>query len=266
MKRSLFIIIVFLSFFTFLSSPAEAFAVEGRLDPAIADSLAGLTADPHARAEYYSRAWLYNKVIFTLEKAGLNDAETLWRLARARIDIGENLAGDAALRFFEQAMDEAQRAVELDPGDALAWQTLATACGRVALFKGVFKSLGLVKRVHESALKSVALGDSVPVALYILGRTHKKLLEKPAIARKLLGLGWVDKDSVVYYFDKALDVSGGNMVQCHTEYGEFLLKTKKDKAGAKKMLLEGLDLPLRDEQDEKSWERAESLIAVIDRK
>lgn len=236
---------------------------ESRLDPNLADSLVQATDDPLLKADYYSDAWLYDKAIVVLDASGKTDAETLWRLARSHIDKGENLSDDAALILYEKAMNEAQNAVNLDPRNALAQQTLAVACGRVALFKGVFKSVGLVKTVHTAALNAVALADSVPIALYVIGRTHKKLIEKPGFVRSALGLGWANEDSISYYFDRALEVSGGNMIQCRVEYADYLFENKKDNTAARKMLEAALSLPLRDEQDAKAKKRAEGMLKEI---
>jgi tetratricopeptide (TPR) repeat protein len=255
--------LIFLVACVFLLLNIKAFTAETKLDPKVAESLVQATDDPLLKADYYSDAWLFDKAIAVLEASGKIDAETMWRLARSHIDKGENLTGDDALILYEKAMDEAQQAVNLDPRNALSQQTLAVACGRVALFKGVFKSIGLVKSVHTAALNAVATGDSVPIALYVLGRTHKKLIEKPGFVRSALGLGWANEDSISYYFDLALEVSGGDMIQCRVEYADYLLENKKDNTVAKKMLEAALSLPLRDEQDEKAKKRAEGMLKEI---
>jgi len=234
-----------------------------RLEPAAAESLAALTEDPLVKSDFYSRAWLNEKALNVIEISGLRNADALWRIARAKIDIGEKKSGNGALALFESAMKDAHAAVELDPDNALAQQTLAVACGRVALFKGVFKSVGLVKRAHDAALMAVARADSAPVALYVLGRTHAKLVEKPALARKLLGLGWASEDSVSYYYERALAVSGGNMIQCRVEYAEFLVDFYRDFNAARKMLQEAVALPLRDEQDPRAQEHAAELLKAL---
>ena len=234
--------------------------MERRLDPQLADSLAQLTDDPCVQADYYTRAWMNDRAISVLEESGVRSSAVLWRLARARIDKGENLEGDEALALYEQAMSEAQSAVDQDPSNPMAQQTLAVACGRVALFKGVFKTIGLVKRVHNAALMAVALGDSMPIALYILGRTHKTLIEKPRIIRVPLGLGWASEDSVSYYFNRALEVSGGNMIQCRVEYADFWLSEEDDTESAVLMLRAALELPFRDEQDQKGKQRAREML------
>lgn len=262
MYRTIALRLIIIAFVLLSISTSSLSVPIQRLDPVIADSLAQMTDDPLVRADYYSRAWLNEKALSALEASGHEDAEVLWRLARSRIDMGENLEGDAALALYDKAMDEAQRAVDLDSKNALAQQTLAVACGRVALFKGVFKSLGLVKRVHEAALRAAAESDSVPIALYVLGKTHKKLIEKPALIRKPLGLGWANEDSVAYYFKRALEVSQNNMIQCFVEYAEFLVE-EGDKQNAKIMFESAIALPLRDEQDGKAKDRAREMLKTL---
>lgn len=231
-----------------------------RLEPAAAESLAAAVRDPLLKSDYYSRAWMNEKSLQVVEASGVRSSNVLWRMARAKIDLGEKKTGKAALALYEAALADAQSAVDIDPSNALAQQALAVACGRVALFKGVFKSLGLVKRVHEAGLRAAAKGDSLPIALYVLGRTHAKLIEKPAVARKMLGLGWVSEDSVSYYYNRALRVSRGNMIQCRVEFAEFLINVRKDVNAARKMLQETLALPIRDEQDPPARARAEELL------
>ncbi len=233
-----------------------------RLSPASADSIATTAPNPLVAADAFSDAWLYEKELKVLRAEPSQNAEILWRLARTHVDIGENLQGDKALEFFEQGRDEALLAVEIDPINAYAHQMLAVACGRVALYKGIFKAPKLVKQTHYHALQAVALNDSMPIALYILGRTHQKLMEKSSLTRNLVGLGWARQDSIGYYFERALQVSGGNMVQCRVDYADYLIGQEKI-IEARNMLQEALNLPLRDEHDREYQERAWDMLKEL---
>lgn len=232
---------------------------KGRLDPTVADSLAA-EAGPLQAADYYNEAWENDKALDVLKASGASDAATLWRIARSEIDKGENLEDDAAEPLYTSALDQARKAVELDPKSADSHLMVAIAAGRMALLRGPFKAAGLVKEAFQEAHLAAALSDSIPVALYVIGRTHKKLMEKPGIVRKLAGLDFAAEDSIPIYFDKALAVSHGNMIQCNVEYADYLLEYKDDKVGAKQRLEAALALPVRDEQDPKAQERAKKML------
>jgi len=77
LKLTIFAVIVIL-----LALNNAVIGAQQRLDPVIADSLAQLTDDPLAQADYYTDAWLNDKAIAVLETSGRDDAETLWRLAQ----------------------------------------------------------------------------------------------------------------------------------------------------------------------------------------
>lgn len=242
-----------------------AFAQQGRLDPAEARALEESGADPLAVADAYNDAWEHEEALRVLGDDGEADAHILWRRARSNINIGENLGEEESEPYFEKAYEQATRAVELAPDDPDARLTLAVAAGRMALLRGPFSAAGLVKEAHRNALEAVAQADSLPVALYVLGRTHKKLMEKSGFARTLAGLTFADEDSISYYFDRALEVSAGNMIQCRVEYADHLLNgDDEDPEKAKAMLEAALALPLRDEQDEKARQRGEQMLAELE--
>ncbi|MBZ0264011.1 hypothetical protein K8I28_05020 [bacterium] len=243
---------------------AEEIYHPSRLDPVIADSIAKFSTNLFEGVDALSNSWQHEKALQRLMLSSSISAELLWRQSRSKIDLGENLEGDTALHLFEQAMSHAERAVELDSTNAMAHQMLATAAGRVALFKGVFKASGLVKRVHHHALLAVAHGDSVPIAHYVLGRTHKKLMAKSGLARKLAGLSWASNDSVRYYFERAIDISKGNMIQCYVEYADFLIEKEEEVDRSRDMLEKALALPLRDEHDQEAKVKAQELLAILD--
>ncbi len=242
----------------------QSLALEERLDPSVADSIAAATDDPYVAADAYNDAWLHEKALQALEAADREASGTLWRLARSRVNIAENLVGKEVEPYYEQAYEEAEKAVELAPDDPFAHYTLAVAAGRVALQRGIFTASGFVKATHRHALQAAALSDSFPRALYVLGRTHKKLMEKSGLKRRLGGLNWARNDSVIFYFESALDVSGGGMIQCRVEYADFLLGKRDDKAGSREQLDAALELQLRDEQDVPYKERARKMLVDLE--
>lgn len=261
LKRIIFSMLIMIAIQSILVSPV--WAIKKRLQSTHAQRLSMLTNDPLERADFLNDGWLHDKALAWLDSSGRDDSEILWRQARSIINQGENLPESQAFEYYKRALELVELAVEKDAQNPQAQEVLAVSCGRVALFKGVFKSIGLVKRVHAAAHLAIALGDSMPVSLYILGKTHKKLIEKPDLLLKALGLGWVRADSVSYYFDKAIEVSHDNMVQCLYEYADFQFREHKEKEIAIRMLNRALELPLRDEQDRNAKKMATELLLEI---
>ncbi|MCB2200132.1 hypothetical protein KQI63_12045 [bacterium] len=234
---------------------------KSRIDPAVADSLvAAGDVDLLKASDIYSLAWEHDKSLQQLLLSSNMSADLLWRQARANIDKGETLGEDEGEPYFTQAVKLAEQAIEMDPKNADAHLMLAIASGRMALLRGPFKAAGLVKQAFHEAHLAATLGDSIPVAFYVIGRTHKKLMEKSGLARTVAGLTFASEDSIPIYFERTLEISHGNMIQCHVEYADYLLKTKNDKAGAKEHCEAALALPLRDEQDGKAQTRAREMM------
>jgi len=244
---------------------ADDFVPVGRMDVDKAQQIADSTDDPLVAADALNEAWLNEEALQRLEQSGRTDAEVLWRESRSRVNIGENFEekDERAEPYFLQGLDEAEKAAELAPGNADAELMIAISAGRVALLRGPFKAVGLVKKAYHAAHLATTLSDSIPVAYYVIGRTHKKLMEKPYIVRKLAGLGFASADSIPIYFEKALEISHGNMIQCHVEYADYLLNEKKDVDAARQQLEAALALPIRDEQDPKAIERAKKMLAEM---
>ena len=254
--------LVLILFCLFLFGEVQA-EPRGRLDPAKADSLVQSGVDLLTASDIYSLAWEHEKSLQQLLLSSTNPADILWREARANIDMGENLDEEEGEPFFERAVEQSKRAIEMAPENADAHLMLAIASGRMALLRGPFKAAGLVKQAFREAHLAAALGDSIPVAFYVIGRTHKKLMEKSGLARTVAGLTFASEDSIPIYFEKTLEVCDGNMIQCHVEYADFLLNERGDKEAAKEHCEAALALPLRDEQDVKAQAWAREMLAEM---
>jgi tetratricopeptide (TPR) repeat protein len=175
------------------------------------------------------------------------NAEILWRLSRAEVDIGEHLAENQQEAHFQKALNYADEAIKADAKNPQGYLRRAIALGKIALFKGVFKSISLVKQVKESLDQCLQLNPNEPTAHYVLGRTHQKLCEKPRLARSLLGLGWADEDIGLREFRTAIKLDA-TFIMYHYDYAKFLLDLKQ-KEEAKREFKLIADLPIRDEDD-----------------
>ncbi len=198
MRRHRLTFLLLLAGFSFLSAaPTDTAHVQSLLREG--DSLTNRYENAMALEKYLSA--------FRLDST---NAEILWRISRAYIDIGEHLPiGTEAqkarqLSTYETAESYADRAVRADRKNSMAFTRRAIANGRIALFRGIWESLSLVKATRADIDTALALDPGNDVALYIMGRIHAKVTEKPRILRWPLGLGWANIEDGILFYEKAI--------------------------------------------------------------
>ncbi len=183
-----------------------------------------------------------------------NNFDILWRLSRTYVDIGEHLPSktDAEkktqLEYYEKSLDYAKKAIEANPQGAMGYTRQAIANGRIALFRGVFESLSLVKQVRADCEKAIMLDATEPAAYYVLGRTHMKLCEKPKFVRWPLGIGWANMEESIKNFEKAIELRP-NFIMYRLDCARAYIET--DEYGkAREQLTTIATLPKEDEDDD----------------
>lgn len=163
--------------------------------------------------EYAEKTFDNQKAIQAFEAALAvepNNYEVLWRLSRSLIDYGEHLPANTdeekakQLQTYEKALEYANKAIAANGNGSMGYTRRAIANGRIALFKGVWESLDLVKQTKADCEKAIALDANNATVYYVLGRTHLKVCEKPRIVRWPLGLGWANMEESIKNFEKAI--------------------------------------------------------------
>ena len=101
-------------------------------------------------------------------------------------------------------MEFAEKAVNVNQKNSMAFARRAVANGRIALFKGVWSALDFVKQAKADCEKAIELDSNNNAAYYVLGRTHARVSEKPRIVRWPLGLGWASLEDAVANYEKAI--------------------------------------------------------------
>jgi len=195
-------------------------------------------------------------------QADPDNYEALWKISRAYVDIGEHLPRKDQLPKFESALEYAERTIKSDPNGSMGYLRRAIAVGRIALFKGVWSSIGMVKKVREDCERAIELDPENDVAYYVLARTHQKVSEKPKAVRFPLGLGWASYGKAIRNYEKAIKLNP-NSIMYHLDIAKCYLETgKKDKAIPHLKLIG--ELPVKDEDDLKFKEEAKGLLAGIE--
>jgi len=200
-------------------------------------SFTGLMADPLKEAIIRGDSlYAINDYAISIDayQAALGEdslsAEANWKLARSLNLQAELEPKDKQLALYEKAALVSQRCIQRDSLIAEGHFQLARAQGRVALFKGVFKSASLAKQVKREADQTLALDPKHDGAYHILGRWNREVAQKPKFLRSAIGLGEADKKNGLECFKKAIELSP-EYINHHLEYGISLMDVnKKDEA------------------------------------
>ncbi len=208
------------------------------------------------------------------DKLSPNNWEIYWRMSRSYVDIGEHLPSgtetqkNAQLAKYQSAFDYADKAVKLAPDKSITYLRRAIANGRIALFKGVWDALGLVKDVKADLEKAIKLGNGgnevQASAHYVLGRTHTKVCEKSYLVRLPLGLGWGDIDVAISEIKKAIELRP-NFRMFYYDLAKAYIADDNYKS-AREALAKIPGIPVIDEDDEKLAADAKKLADEIKNK
>jgi tetratricopeptide (TPR) repeat protein len=198
----------------------------------------------------------------SVSNADTTSCEAAWKLAMSLNLFAELVPKDDQLAYYERAETAAEHAIALDSTEAEGHFQLARALGKIALFKGVFKSIGLAKRVKQEAEITLELNPNHDGAYHILGRWNREVAQKPKFLRVPMGLGSANKDVGLEMLKKAVELRP-NFIHHHLEYGISLLD-KKRKDEARQQFQICLELVAHGPLDAKYQEEAKEYLAKLD--
>ncbi len=190
--------VIFTSLFLCFNSTAQSISESA----AMSDSLADVAFQNSSALEVLQKAIEQYPKEYML----------FWRFSRTYSDMGAALKAttddekEQQLALYEKSLDYAEQAVNANPEGSMGYTRRAIANGRIALFKGVWESIGLVKKVKADCEKAIELDKQNSLAYYIYARTHAKVSEKPKIFRWPLGLSWANIDDAIKNFEIAISL------------------------------------------------------------
>jgi len=141
-----------------------------------------------------------------------------WKLGKCLNFLGELAPRDSQLTIFEKARDAELAALALNDASADAHFQLARSVGKIALFKGIFNSIGLAKQVKREADRALALDSLHDGAWHILGRWNREVGKKPKLFRSPMGLGDANKEDAVSFMERAIAINP-ELIHHHLEMG-----------------------------------------------
>ncbi len=180
--------------------------------------------------------------------------EAAWKLARAYVDVGENLHDKADRRgHYEKAHEAARKAVGINPQAAEGHLWLSIALGRVALDAGGKEKVKLSKEIRSEVEKALAIDPGEDLGWLVLGLWHRNVATLNWIERKFADLffGGVPKDAslekAVDCLRKAVELNDAH-INNHLELGiTYEMVGEKDKAILEYRRV--LELPISDSDD-----------------
>ena len=202
-----------------------------------------------------------------LLEASPMDADVLWRIARAKGDLGEAAKEeDEKETWYRAALEDAQAAVEADSMNADAFLTQAIAAGRVGLISGTKEKVELSRDVKESVDRAIELDPEKALAYHVRGRWNYEVASLGFFSRAALklvygGLPDASYESAIQDFRRAIELE--DRVVNHLELGKAYLKVD-DASQAKDELERALELENHYPGDTAYKQEAEALLADLD--
>lgn len=135
-----------------------------------------------------------------------SQAETLWRLTRAYVELGELASEKSQKRkFYAAGMGHGQAAIAADSESCIAFTWLSIAEGTTATVVGFKEQVRLAWLIREHALKAIDLDPESDIAYHVMARWHAEIASIGGLKRTMANLFFGDlpeasfEESIAYY-------------------------------------------------------------------
>lgn len=237
--------------------PVYAFAAGP--DALLRDALA-------AEQRFDSRAAL--DLFLQLQPHRPDDAFVLQKIAQQYSDlVVEQPDPEAKKRYARTALDYAERAVALQPDNAVNELSLAVCYGKLATSSDTRTKIAYSRQVKQHAERALALDPNYAWAHHLLGRWHREVADLSGTARffvKLLYGGLPDASvaEAVSHLEKAVALEP--QVPSHAVELGFAYAAAAREADARRLWEAGLRLSSRVKHDDPAKQRAMRALAGLD--
>lgn len=190
----------------------------------------------------------------------------LWRLARTKVDLGEQAEReDEQERFYREALVDAEAAVAADSTSAQAFLAAAIAAGRVGLIAGTREKVERSREVKEYVDRALELNPDMPAAYHVRGRWNYEVASLGFFSRAVVrtvygGLPDASYEAAVEDFERSIELD--ERVVDRLELGRTYLALDQE-ARARAQFERALELPNVDPDDPTYKEEARRLLDEI---
>jgi tetratricopeptide (TPR) repeat protein len=172
------------------------------------------------------------------------------------------------LRLARLALQHSQRAVELEPKNAVNVLSLAISSGKIGILSDTKTKITYSRLVREGAERALALDPDYDWAHHVLGRWHYEVASLGAATRFFVrlvygGLPEASYQEAVSHLERAVALAPQNVAH-PIELGFALLAAGREPE-ARAALNRGLALPSREKHDDKAKARARAALAQLPR-
>lgn len=239
-------------------------ALAGGLRAADTDALVRAALAAEAKADCPSALKLFLEV----DAARPNDVFILQKIARQYSDLVEDQAGVAEKKRYAQlALDYSQRAVALNPAEAVNVLSVAICYGKLALYSDTREKVQYSRVVREKTEQALALAPSYAWAHHVLGRWHYEVATLGSTSKFFVrlfygGLPAASLDEGIRQLQRAAELEPGELTHW-LELG-FAWAAAGRPELARKHWAHGLAMPSRSKPDEPAKQRAREALARLD--
>ncbi|KAH9515619.1 Regulator of microtubule dynamics protein 1 [Bulinus truncatus] len=196
-----------------------------------------------------------------------NDANILWRLARAATEKGKMSDGEEKKKCIYEAWDYISKALELDNNNFACHKWYGILLDYTAEYEGTKQRIANAFKVKEHFMKAIELNPKDATTLHCLGYWCFLFADMPWYQRKVAGLIFASPPTSSYeealeYFSKAEEVDPGFYNQNRVLLGKTYMRMK-DKDTAKKYLMKALEHEDKTSDDAKARKEAIELLKEL---
>jgi tetratricopeptide (TPR) repeat protein len=218
---------------------------------------------------YYARLQPSEALKFYLpaEKLDPNNAHLLVSIARQyRHLMSEASSKEQKLQLGNTAVDYAQRAVAIAPGDPETQLAVAISYGKLLPLLGTKDQIADSRLIKTAVDKVIALDSNNDLAWQVLGRWYLALADVNAVKRALAQVVYgklptAKYEDAVRCFEKAIELNPNRLMH-YIELGRAYVQMGKSEE-ARKLINKGLAMPNTEKDDPEMKDVGRQLLAKL---